>query len=313
MSRALIPLLILCLPLLAACAPERFSRPALSVTPTVIEQPAPASPEQSAPAGTEAPLRADTSSLGLVVSLGLAVTVSGADLPGGVPVTVTLFGPAGETVTRAATQPGQVTLNIPYARAGLTPYLVQVGPHRFDGRVTLRPGQPVTPLTLKVGARGVRVNRPRPPALVLHPLDAQGNVTDLPVRVLIERPDGVTLRPVVPVRHLTAWTFLPPGRVTGLLRVTAVTGEAAGEVGEVDLLPGPVVRASGPGGAGTDLPRVTDLLDELGNRVVDGEAMLLEGQADGWNVQVPLTPVAGQAQGFQEVPDGRARGEELRR
>ncbi|GGR57984.1 hypothetical protein GCM10008959_19620 [Deinococcus seoulensis] len=307
-SRPLL-VLILCMPLLAACAPERFSRPALSVTPTVIEQPAPdpSAPEQPAPDGTGSPLRADTP------ALGLAVTVSGADLPGGVPVTVTLFGPAGETVTRAATRPGQVTLTVPYARAGLTPYLVQVGPHRFEGRVTLRPGQPVTPLTLKVGARGVRVNRPRPPALVLHPLDAQGNVTDLPVRVLIERPDGVTLRPVVPVRHLTAWTFLPPGRVTGLLRVTAVTGDAAGEVGEVDLLPGPVVSASGPGGVGTALPRVSDLRDELGNRVVDGEAMLLEGQVDGWNVQVPLTPVAGQAQGFGALPDGQARAEELRR
>ena len=279
----LLPLLLL---LAGACsrAPSAFNRPSLSVTPSTREQVAPA----------------------------LAFTFSGADLPAGAPVTVTLFGPAGETTTRAPARAGQFTLTVPYFRAGLTPYLAQVGPHRFEGRVTLQPGQPVTPLTLKVGARGVRVNRPRPPALVLHPLDAQGNVTDLPVRVLIERPDGVTLRPVVQVRHLTAWTFLPPGRVTGLLRVTAVTGDAAGEVGEVDLLPGPLVTARGPVGAAGGLPRVSDLRDELGNRVVDGEATLLEGQADGWNVQVPLTPVAGEAVGAQGLPGGRVRAEELR-
>ncbi|MCD0171571.1 hypothetical protein IHN59_18270, partial [Deinococcus sp. 23YEL01] len=30
-------------------------------------------------------------------------------------------------------------------------------------------------------------------------------------------------------------------------------------------------------------------------RVVENEAAVLTGQEDGWNVQVPLTPVAGEA------------------
>ncbi|MFC6803450.1 hypothetical protein ACFQDE_18395 [Deinococcus caeni] len=35
--------------------------------------------------------------------------------------------------------------------------------------------------------------------------------------------------------------------------------------------------------------------DRFGNRVVENEAAVLTGQEDGWNVQVPLTPVAGEA------------------
>lgn len=226
----------------------------------------------------------------------LRFTLAGPDLPPGERIEASLFGPAGETVTRGRTQAGQVTLRVPFVRAGVTPFEVRVGPHRFAGQVRREPGEPVSPLTLKVGGRAVRVTQPRPPALVLHPVDRHGNVTRLPVTVRMERPDGVTRRRVVPVEHLTAWVFLPPGRVTGLMSVTAVTGGAAGESGEVDLLPGPLSQLR-PGGAGPSgsVARWSELRDRLGNRVVENEAAVLTGQEDGWNVQVPLTTVAGEA------------------
>ncbi|GAA0502086.1 hypothetical protein [Deinococcus depolymerans] len=223
----------------------------------------------------------------------LRFTLSGRDLPAGRPVTATLFGPAGPGVTRARTGAGQVTLRVPFVRAGVTPYEVRVGPHLFTGEVRRAPGVPVSPLTLKVGGRAVRVTRPRPPALVLHPTDRHGNVTAWPVRVRVERPDGVVWNRVVPVSHLGAWTFLPPGRVTGLMTVTAVTGGAAGESGEVDLLPGPLERFTALRAAGG--VRLSALRDALGNRVVDQEAAQLTGQEDGWNVQVPVTVVSGGA------------------
>lgn len=230
----------------------------------------------------------------------LRFTLAGPDLPPGERIEASLFGPAGETVTRGRTQAGQVTLRVPFVRAGVTPFEVRVGPHRFAGQVRREPGEPVSPLTLKVGGRAVRVTQPRPPALVLHPVDRHGNVTRLPVTVRMERPDGVTRRRVVPVEHLTAWVFLPPGRVTGLMSVTAVTGGAAGESGEVDLLPGPLSQlrpGAGMQGGGQQggSARWSELRDRLGNRVVENEAAVLTGQEDGWNVQVPLTPVAGEA------------------
>lgn len=238
----------------------------------------------------------------------VTVTLSGAGIRRGDRATLTLFTPAGAVhVNGRATQGGQLALNAPYTRAGLTPFSVQIGGQRLGGELRLRPGAPVTPLTLKVGARGVRVTQGRPPALVLHPLDDQGNVTDLPVDILIRRPDGVNLRRRVPVTHLTAWSFLPPGRVTGLMRVVATTGSAAGEVGEVDLLPGPAraVRRDG------DLYR--DIRDELGNPVTPAEAITVTGRDGPWNAEVPLTPVEGRARSPVPVPDGaQAQAEELR-
>lgn len=237
----------------------------------------------------------------------LRFTLAGPDLPAGERAEVSLFGPAGETVTRAGTQAGQVTLRVPSVRAGAVPFEVRVGPHRFEGQVRREPGEPVSPLTLKVGGRAVRVTQPRPPALVLHPTDRHGNVTRRPVTVRMERPDGVTLRRAVPVKHLTAWVFLPPGRVTGLMSVTAVTGGAAGESGEVDLLPGPLSRARPEEAAG----RWAELRDRLGNRVVENEAAVLTAVDDGWNVQVPFTPVAGAATPAVLPPGARVEAEEV--
>lgn len=119
-----------------------------------------------------------------------------------------------------------------------------------------------------------------------------------PVTVRMERQDGVTLRRAVPVEDLTAWVFLPPGRVTGLMSVTAVTGGAAGEV---DLLPGPLSRARPEAAAG----RWAELRDRLGNRVVGNEAAVLTAVEDSWNVQVPFTPAVlppGARLQAEEVP-----------
>jgi len=239
---------------------------------------------------------------------GVTVTLSGAGVRRGDRATLTLFTPAGAVrLPGRAAQGGQLVLTAPYVRAGLIPFEVQYAGHRLRGELRRAPGAPVTPLTLKVGARGVRVSQVRPPALVLHPLDAQGNVTDLPVDTVIRRPDGVTLRRRVTPTHLTAWTFLPPGRVTGLLRVVATTGDAAGEVGEVDVLPGPARSLRGDRGA------YRDIRDALGNPVTPDESLTVTARDGDWNVEVPLTPVEGRARSPAPLPPGaRVQAEELR-
>ncbi len=244
----------------------------------------------------------------VVTGSGVTFVLSGA--PRGAPVTVTLLTPAGALRRAARAGPGgNARVPVPYARAGLTPYVVTAGAARVEGQLRLTPGAPRTPLTLKVGARAVRVTQPRPPALVLHPLDADGNVTARPVELLIRRPDGARLRRVAPVQHLTAWTLLPPGRVTGLLRVTATTGDAAGEVGEVDLLPGPARRAAALPAAALDV----ELRDALGNLVAPLEAVTATARDGDWNVEVPLSPVEGRARSPAALPAGaRLQGEELR-
>ncbi|WP_155300036.1 hypothetical protein [Deinococcus kurensis] len=242
---------------------------------------------------------------------GVTFVLSGPGVRRGEQARVTLLTPAGALrYAGRADRGGQLRVRAAYLRAGLTPYVVEYAGRRRAGQFRRLPGPPVTPLTLKVGARAVRVTAPRPPALVLHPLDAQGNVSALPVDVLIRRPDGTSLRRRVPVEHLTAWTLLPPGRVTGLMRVVATTGDAAGEVGEVDLLPGPVRQAAvSPGDSGA----YRDLRDRLGNPVTDDEALSLTGRAGEWNVEVPLSPAGGRARSPVTPPSGaRLQAEDLR-
>ncbi|GGR92243.1 hypothetical protein [Deinococcus sedimenti] len=136
---------------------------------------------------------------------GLQVTLSGPAVTRGTRATVTLLTGAGTLVTEGrAEENGLLRVLVSYRRAGRTPFTVDVAGHRLRGEVQREPDAPVTPLTLKVGARAVRVTQGRPPALVLHPLDRHGNVTRLPVDVLIRRPDGVTLRRTRPVEYLTS-------------------------------------------------------------------------------------------------------------
>lgn len=230
--------------------------------------------------------------------------LGGPRLPAGVPVTVTLFTPTGTRTVTARTARAGLELRVPYARAGLTPYRIQVGPHVLSGALTRRPGPSVTPLILKIGARAVRVSAPRPPALVLHPLDAQGNVADQPVLVRSARPDGRLWQVTRPVSHLYAWTFLPTGSRPGRMHVVATSGSAAGEVGDVDVLPGPPAAARW-----TAPTRVDSLRDALGNRLGDGESLSVQATVGGWNLQVPLTPVNGRAALPLPAPQGRVSAE----
>ncbi len=167
----------------------------------------------------------------------------------GVPWMAILYTPAGPIAARGVTRNGASTLSIKHVRAGLLPYRVLIGgaatpEYRFEGTVSRKPGLPITPLDLKVGARAARVIGNRPPALVLHPLDRLQNVSDQPVLVRAKRPDRGNFRRTIPVKHLTAWTYIPTGLKTGVLKISASSAGATGERAEVDVQPGPVVSGT---------------------------------------------------------------------
>ena len=167
----------------------------------------------------------------------------GQALTAGVPWKAILYTPAGPLIARGLTDSGRTsTLSIRHVRAGLLAYRVIVGNDRwrFNGSITRRPGLPITPLDLKVGARAARVVGNRPPALVLHPLDAQQNVSDEPIQVRAERPDFTAFTRRIRVAHLTAWTYIPTGLRTGVLKISASSAGARGERAEVDVQPGPI-------------------------------------------------------------------------
>jgi hypothetical protein len=177
----------------------------------------------------------------------------------GVPWMAILYTPAGPIAARGKTRSGETSmLSIKHVRAGLLPYKVLIGatldqrnqkpdlpePFRFEGTVSRKPGLPITPLDLKVGARAARVVGNRPPALVLHPLDVRQNVSDQSVLVRARRPDRGNFTRTIPVKHLTAWTYIPTGLKTGVLKITASSAGAMGERAEVDVQPGPVVSGT---------------------------------------------------------------------
>lgn len=167
----------------------------------------------------------------------------------GVPWMAILYTPAGPIAARGVTGNGASSLWIKHVRAGLLPYRVLIGDsatlmYRFEGTVWRKPGLPITPLDLKVGARAARVVGNRPPALVLHPLDTRQNVSDQPVLVRARRPDRRNFTRTIPVKHLTAWTYIPTGLKTGVLKITASSAGARGERAEVDVQPGPVVSGT---------------------------------------------------------------------
>jgi hypothetical protein len=213
----------------------------------------------------------------------------GQDLIAGVPWRAILYTPAGPLIARGLTDSGRTsTVSIRHVRAGLLAYRVIVGDGqwRFDGSVTRHPGLPITPLDLKVGARAARVVGNRPPALVLHPLDAQQNVSDEPILVRAERPDRITFTRRIRVEHLTAWTYIPTGLRTGVLKVSASSAGARGERAEVDVQPGPI--AGGKLRAHTDsVPadrrewwdvRLEDGRDALGNAALNGTVVEFSAQ-----------------------------------
>ncbi len=177
--------------------------------------------------------RADTLEFNLTDPKGLKLNV---------PWRVSLFTPAGLVIAQGLTKPN-AKLVLAYRRAGLTPYLVSAGQFHFQGKLNRQPGAPITPLQLEVGARAARVDTQRPPALVIHPLDAQGNVSLAPVTLRLERPDDSRSVQSIAVKHLLAWAWLSTGSRTGTLRVSAGSLAARGERGEVDVMPGVVASA----------------------------------------------------------------------
>jgi hypothetical protein len=168
---------------------------------------------------------------------------TGEALPKGLPVRLSLSTSAGPYVTTTETHGDSLRLELPYVRAGLTPYLLTIGEKQLEGRFYKHPGLPVTPLVLKVGARAVRVTGDHDPALVIHPLDAQKNVSPSPVAVKAIYPEGEVWEQMLKVNHLLAWTTIPYGQDIGKLEILARSGAALGEQGEVDLLPGVVQQA----------------------------------------------------------------------
>jgi hypothetical protein len=209
----------------------------------------------------------------------------GKPLPKGLPVRLNLSTSAGPFIKTSETTGGSLILEFPYVRAGLTPYLITIGRKQLEGSFYKHPGLPVTPLTPKVGARAVRVTGDHEPALVIHPLDMQKNVSLSLVTVKAIYPQGNIWERVLRVNHLIAWSYIPYGQEVGKLEVIARSENAVGEQGEVDLLPGVANQAQ----LNVNVSRLkasqreswqlmlSDTQDVLGNLVNDGTAVTFLG------------------------------------
>jgi hypothetical protein len=115
----------------------------------------------------------------------------GKRFPAGITATLTLETPAGPIRTTLITTASiTVSLELPYHRAGLTPLTVQIGKLTFRDTVRRDASRAISPLELNIGARAVRVGLNRAPAVVLHPVDANDNVSAEPVLIRASRPDG---------------------------------------------------------------------------------------------------------------------------
>lgn len=207
-------------------------------------------------------------------------------LAAGLPVRISLASPAGPIIATAETQAKETKIRIPYVRAGVTPYELNIANQRLTGTLERQAGIPVGPLELKVGARMSRVTPDRKPALVIHPVDAQDNVTSLPVAVQADFPDGATWQRSITPKHLYAWTPLRTGTQVGSLHVSAVTADMRGERGEVDLVAGRPVSAelmvrqdeAAASGRDTWQLELANTQDRLGNPISDGVAVAFIGR-----------------------------------
>jgi hypothetical protein len=217
--------------------------------------------------------------------------------PAGLQVALTLETPAGPIqVQRVTNGTNTVTLEVPYRRAGVAPFSVRLGTNgsSLTGEVRRAALEAVSPVELNVGARAVRVGDAKAPAVVLHPLDAQGNVSDEPMLVQARRPDGSRFQRTIMARHLVAWTFVPPGTQTGRVRLAAQNRRATarGERAEVDVQPGAVSTArftAAPNAlsSGTREPlelRLSDARDAFGNAAVDGTLVEFSSAGGTWQL-----------------------------
>jgi hypothetical protein len=209
----------------------------------------------------------------------------------GLPVRLTLATAAGPLVRTAETTGQPLILEFPYVRAGTVPYMLRVAGAVSEGTLVRQPGAAVSPLSFKLSPQAVAVTTGRRPALVIHPLDANDNVTDQPIKVAAFYPSGKAVKQLAQVRHLIAWTLLPPPKSVGTLNVSVASGRARGERGELEVLPGFVNTASlsasaGEVPAGDRDPWQLDLMgaqDGFGNEVTDGMAISFAGSGEGFD------------------------------
>ena len=235
-------------------------------------------------------LHTELQTKGLLIRL---IAPSGSVFPENLPMTVWIETSAGiiaqESKTLGQTQQ---TIFFSYQRAGLILYHVKIAEYLARGDLTRVASTPIHPLKLNVGARAVRLDRSRRPALVMHPLDARGNVSDAPITVTTLLPNGQRQEQIIRSQHLVAWTWLPVGRRTGLLRISAQTKAAFAERSEVDLLSGATTQASFKLSPNTLNSATRDDLslslqnaqDQFGNPAVEGAAVEFSStQAMTWN------------------------------
>jgi hypothetical protein len=254
---------------------------------------------------------------------------SGKRFPKGLRITINLETPAGIVTTSGITgENAAFQLEVPYVRAGFLPFTIYIGDAVLHGMVNRKPGAAVNPLQLNVGARAVRISDPRTPALVLHPLDAQGNVSDDPILVRAARPDGTGFERAIRVQHLLAWTPITPGLRIGTLRIAAQAGVgvetnssaegsiARGERAEVDLQPGTVVTARFTATPNVLLSGTRDALslrfqnarDAFGNNALDGSIAEFGTQGD-WQLFAvrPLVRAEASLSLTPQLPPGQYR------
>jgi hypothetical protein len=223
------------------------------------------------------------------------VAPKGQQFAHGLPMRLWLETPAGLQVQDTTTKAGSTqAVFFPYRRAGVGLYSVKLAEFQAQGQFTRNSLAAVNPLELHVGARAVRLDTRRPPALVLHPVDINGNVSQEPITVTTQNPGGQRRQTQIRSQHLVAWTWLPVGQQTGVLLVSAQTSRAFGERAEVDLLAGAAqsgqmrVQNSSSGNPSRDpvTLRLENVRDQFGNPAVEGSATEFSSRSSlaGWNL-----------------------------
>jgi hypothetical protein len=213
----------------------------------------------------------------------------------GLPMRFWLETPAGLYVQNTTTKAGSTqAVFFPYRRAGEGLYSVKLAEFQAQGQFFRNSLAAVNPLQLHVGARAVRLDTRRPPALVLHPVDINGNVSQEPITVTTQNPDGQRRQTQIRSQHLVAWTWLPVGTKTGVLLVSAQTSRAFGERAEVDLLAGATrsgqlkVQNLSSGNPSRDpvTLRLENVQDQFGNPATEGSAteFISRSSLAGWNL-----------------------------
>ncbi len=203
----------------------------------------------------------------------------------GLDAKLTLSTAAGPYFVSKPVSPKGLSLDVPYVRAGLTPYTLTIGQQQFTGNLKRVAGPALTPLEPKLTARAARVDLEQSTAVLIRPLDKHGNVTQSPVTVRVINPNNSLLSAELQVEHLLSWTYLPKSRRAGTQYIIAETQTAKGERAELDLLAGEVARSdfaapiqTAPASARDtwhlrlDFPR-----DKFVNRISEGTSVLFYG------------------------------------